>query len=341
MATRAWRMPLYGESGRGPGPDWKGHPEKGGDTPGYRDPDFLNQPPPARGPGTSGRPAGPSMRDTIRQVNFENAHKGYYGAYSGAKQFNLLDKAAGVVGGGVNPYVDRPQVNPYLEPANYGGHQRGGQSQGYYGSTSRSDGGPTYDPGSQYGYRIPAHTADQLNKMLTKEQFDYFRTNYAPREMAFIGSVLDGSYFRGAAEDAGGVARGAFDQSAAISDRAVERYGAQATAQQKALIKNLRAHSKSLAGTQAENTTRDMVDSVRMDVLSELTNIGRGVRGSALQGASQLAQLQAQRDAANRQLSAGRSAARFGGAAAGAMMGWSLGGPIGAGIGAIGGFLLG
>lgn len=207
-----------------------------------------------------------------------------------------------------------------------------------------------YNPSLKYGYNVPGQSADELQKSLTSEQFEDYKARFAEREIEFINAIKDGSYFGNAPEQAGQLAADNFGRQREISDRAKERYGAQVTPMQEKLMMSLRKHGGSLARTQAENTTRDAIDAQRLEVLSQLTNIGRGIRTSVNTGAASAASLEAQRRALNQQLSAQRHAGQYAGAAAGAIGGYALGGalsaakfagPVGAVLGGIAGFLFG
>ena len=189
-------------------------------------------------------------------------------------------------------------------------------------------------PASQLKY---TGSADRTNAAITRAQYDYYAKNFEGRERAFIDSILDGSYYEGVVEGSGADAVSAYSRGAGAADRSLSRYGTSVTSQQRRLLERLRAQGSALASVGAQNDARDVIHDTRLDVLSNLANVGRGVRTSASSGISQAAGLEANREAVNRQLAAQGRANRFTGAVSGAALGWTFGGPIGA----VGGAILG
>lgn len=197
----------------------------------------------------------------------------------------------------------------------------------------------------KFGFRS-GEKADAINARLTKAQYQDYVDRFRQREIDFLERLNNGDYGR-AIDQSGDYARSAYDASVAVADRSFARYGAQVTPLQKRMLASLREHGAALADVGAENRARDTLHDTRQHALSNLANIGRGVRTLASTGLSQAAGLQSSRDAANRQLAAQQSAARvqntvtggIGGYAIGSQIG-AVGGPAGAIAGAALGFLL-
>lgn len=296
----------------------------------------------------------PSAANQKRISELERQVEALRGQTGGEKTFKLGSGEFPVSSAGA--FANTPRGRQAL--ASLGGSSSAGRVSGSSNSPSgqwsfeqKSGSGkpiPGYSGGGYSGgfSFTPGEKADSINARLTKAQYQDYVDRFRQREIDFVERLNNGDYGQ-AIDRSGDLARSAYDASLAVADRSFARYGAQVTPLQKRMLDSLREHGSALADVGAENRSRDVLHDTRQHALSNLANIGRGVRSLASSGLSQAAGLQSSRDATNRQLAAQRSAGRIqntvtggiGGYALGAQIG-SVGGPAGAIAGAALGFLL-
>ena len=144
---------------------------------------------------------------------------------------------------------------------------------------------------------------DEAQAALTRLQWEDFATRFRPIEEQAIAGFMASP--EADARRAGLHAASAFggDPTAEVG-RTMGRFGAQLTPEQAQALAQQRGLAAARGVATAENTTRRHVRDRNMEGLSTMIGIGRDVQGGAMDGLSQAAGMQSQRNAASAQASA-------------------------------------
>ena len=188
----------------------------------------------------------------------------------------------------------------------------------------------------------PAGTesADQMMANITREQWADFQTTFVPIENELIAEVQSNDAINTDAGEAVRLTGAAFDSASQVQSRALERSRRSLDPDQKRAMERRMSLRRAAAMAGAANATRRSGRDRRLGQLADLVGMGRGISSNAMQGISDVATMENNRNQANANARQQHRAGQLSGLAAGAAMGFQMGGPVGAGFGALAGLIL-
>ncbi|MDX8382858.1 MAG: hypothetical protein R8M45_02175 [Ghiorsea sp.] len=146
--------------------------------------------------------------------------------------------------------------------------------------------------------------ASSKQAAVSKEMYDYYKTNFQPLEGQLINEMNDPALVTGAVGKAAGLTGQVFNASGAAQTRESSRYGINMTPDRVASTARGNDLARGLSTVSNSNSARRGVDEYKTTVLQNTASMGRQTATQGLQGFSTAAGLEANRNRTNRNAAA-------------------------------------
>jgi len=162
------------------------------------------------------------------------------------------------------------------------------------------------------GPPAPDTYAQDKSAAVSREMYDYYKTNFAPLEDQVISEMNNPNLIPNAVNAARGITTRAVDASNNASDVGLSRYGVNRNKGRDTSIRRGRNLNKGLSLVTASNEARRATDDYKTKVLEGVGSLGRQTAGDAVQGFGLAANLESRRNNTNRQIAAQNEQATYG-----------------------------